>query len=197
VALFYFFGSLLGTLFSPSFTQTPYLFHQSRTMIARHQFLVPEELAHPSRAPRLEISGQGPSVLSRMEFSILNFNEGVKFMEKPIKMSKEEKHKRKLDKWLSTLTVDSEFFGLLGLSHTDSFYKIYVRQNRSSKKWWIFETDSSISHTDPIKYQTKLSKENNKDQVFGKLMNLLKYKIHPGKKGLEMIFSRAKQLSPV
>jgi hypothetical protein len=138
-----------------------------------------------------------PSVLSRMVFSISNFNQGVEFMEKPIKMSIEEKHERKLDKWLATLTVDSEFFGLLGLSEKDSFYKIYARRNHSSKKWWIFEANSRISHIDPVKYQTKLSKENNKGQVFGKLANLLKYKIHPGKKGLEMIFSRAKQLSPV
>ncbi len=118
-------------------------------------------------------------------------------MEKLKKLSIEEKHELKLEKWLKTLTVDSEFFGLLGKAHTDSFYKIYARREHSSKLWWIFETDSSISHIDPLKYQTKLSKEKNKNQVSGKLTNLLKYKIHPGKKGLEMIFSRAKQLSPV
>jgi hypothetical protein len=117
-------------------------------------------------------------------------------MEKPKKMSIEEKHELKLAKWLKTLTGDSEFFGLLGKAHTDSFYKIYARRDDGSKKWWVFEADSRISHIDPTKYQTKLSKEKNKDQVSGKLMNLLKYKIHPGKKGLEMIFSRAKQLSP-
>ena len=118
-------------------------------------------------------------------------------MEKPKKMTSEEKHELKLAKWLKTLTADSEFFGLMGLSHKDSFYKIYARRDDSTKKWWIFDADSSISHIDPIKYQTKLSKEKNKDQVFGKLANLLKYKIHPNKKGLEMIFSRAQQLSPV
>jgi hypothetical protein len=130
-------------------------------------------------------------------FSISNFNQGVVFMEKPKKMSIEEKHKLKLAKWLATLTVDSEFFGLLGLSDKDSFYKIYARQKHSSKKWWIFETNCRISHIDPVKYQTKLSKDKNKNEVFGKLRHLLKYKIHPDKKGLEMIFSRAKELSPV
>jgi len=117
-------------------------------------------------------------------------------MEKPKKMSIEKKHELKLDKWLKGLTVDSEFLGLLGLSHKDSFYKIYVRQNPLSKKWWTFENKASLSHNDPIKYQTKASKEKNKDEISGRLGNLLKYKIHPGKKGLEMIFSRAKQLSP-
>jgi len=118
-------------------------------------------------------------------------------MEKTQKITIEEKHKLKLEKWLATLTADSEFFGLLGLSHKDSFYKIYARQKHSSKLWWIFDADSGISHIDPLKYQTKLSKEQNKGQVSGKLANLLKYKIHPGKKGLEMIFSRAKQLTAV
>jgi hypothetical protein len=118
-------------------------------------------------------------------------------VEKSNKMTIEKKHELKLDKWLSTLTVDSEFFGLLGLSHKDSFYKIYVRQNPEAPKWWIFENKASISHNDPIKYQNKLSKEKNKDEISGRLGNLLKYKIHPGKKGLEMIFAKAKQLSTV
>ena len=117
-------------------------------------------------------------------------------MEKPKKMTIEKKHELKLDKWLATLTVDSEFFGLLGLSHKDSFYKVYARQNHSSKKWWMFDAKGRVSHNDPTRYQTKLSQEKNKNQVFGKLSNLLKYKIHPGKKGLDMIFSRARQLSP-
>lgn len=116
-------------------------------------------------------------------------------MDKPKKMSIEEKHKLKLEKWLKTLTVDSEFFGLLGVSNPDSFYKIYARRDDSSPKWWVFEGDSRLSHVDPTKYQTKSSKDKNKDQVSGKLTNLLEYKIHPGKKGLEMIFSRAKQLA--
>jgi len=111
-------------------------------------------------------------------------------------LSIEEKHELKLAKWLKTLTADSEFFGLLGVSHKDSFYKIYVRENMKTKKWWLFAADSRISHIDPTRYQTKLSKETNKDEVSGKLGDLSKYKIHSGKKGLEMIFSRAKQLSP-
>ena len=73
-------------------------------------------------------------------------------MEKPKKITIEEKHELKLEKWLKTLTVDSEFFGLLGLSHKDSFYKIYVRQNHKAKKWWIFATDGRISHNDPTQY---------------------------------------------
>lgn len=117
-------------------------------------------------------------------------------MEKPKKLSIEEKHELKLAKWFKTLTADSEFFGFLGISHKDSFYKIYVRENAKTKKWWLFAADSRISPIDPTRYQTKLSKENNKDQVQGRLGNLSKHKIHPGKKGLEMIMGRAKQLSP-
>ena len=118
-----------------------------------------------------------------------------KSKEKPKKMTIEKKHELKLEKWLKTLTADSEFFGLFGVSHTDSFYKIYARQDQWSKKWWIFDAETSISHIDPTKYQTKLSKEKNKSQVSGRLGNLLKYKIHPGKKGLEQLFARAKQLA--
>ena len=112
-------------------------------------------------------------------------------------MTIEKKHELKLEKWLKTLTVDSEFYGFLGMTHPDSFYKIYARRDPWTQKWWLFQADSRVSHIDPTKYQTKRSRENNKDQVSGKLANLLKYKIHPGKKGLEMIFARAKQLSAV
>lgn len=118
-----------------------------------------------------------------------------KSKEKPKKMSIEEKHELKLEKWLKTLTADSEFFGLLGVSKPDSFYKIYARRDQWTQKWWLFQANSRVSHIDPTKYHTKRSRENHKDQVSGKLVEVLKYKIHPGKKGLEMLFARAKQLA--
>ena len=118
-------------------------------------------------------------------------------MSEQARMSDEERQKKKMEKWLSTLTVDSEFFGLLGMKDTDSFYRLYVRQNSTTKKWWKLETAGYVALHDPIKYQKTLSKERETKNARGKLPDLLKYKFHSDKKGIEQVFSRVKELSAV
>jgi hypothetical protein len=45
---------------------------------------------------------------------------------------------------LASLTAESEFFGLLGSGHPDSFYKVYVRRTKDSRRGWCFEVDAAV-----------------------------------------------------
>lgn len=116
-------------------------------------------------------------------------------MRRLTRMSYEEKEKRKLNRWFSKLTTESEFFGLLSQEHSNSFYRVFVRQNSSTKKWWKFQRHGHPSLYDPIKYQKNLAKESKVESVHGKLSDLLRYKFNPEAKGLQELFDKVKELN--
>ena len=49
-----------------------------------------------------------------------------------------------VERFVASLTAESEFFGLLGSGHPDSFYKVYVRRTKDSRRGWCFEVDAAV-----------------------------------------------------
>ena len=66
-----------------------------------------------------------------------------------------EEHATDEDRFVASLTKESEFFGLLGKGYPGSFYKVYARAAKDSP-WWKFEVQAGPSTVDPMAYQTKL-----------------------------------------
>ncbi len=109
-------------------------------------------------------------------------------------MSYEEKEAKKVERYLASLSNESEFFGLLGAGYPDSFYKVYVRSTKTAPKWWKFEDRAAPHHTDPQKYQANLKVSGRAVTVWGPLPEIVSFKWKPHNRAIGLLFARATEL---
>ncbi len=110
-------------------------------------------------------------------------------------MTYAEKEAKKVERYLASLTSESEFFGLLGAGYADSFYKVYVRPTKAATKWWKFEAGAGLYHTDPIKYQANLKVSGRAVTVWGPLPEIVSFKWKPDNNAIGLLVARAKELA--
>jgi hypothetical protein len=108
----------------------------------------------------------------------------------------EQRQAAKLDRYLASLSEESEFFGLLGTGYPGSFYKVYVRPTIKGREWWRFESSAGPSTTDPIKHQAKLPVTDRAAAVWCPLPFLADYTHDPAKQSIGLLIARAKELRP-
>jgi hypothetical protein len=108
--------------------------------------------------------------------------------------SYQERQGAKVDRFMASLTDESEFFGLLGRGYPGSFYKVYVRQTRDAKRWWVFEVGAAPSSLDPIKYQARLKVSGRAAAVWAPLPFLADYTHDPAKASIAKLLGRANEL---
>jgi hypothetical protein len=106
-----------------------------------------------------------------------------------------ERQAAKVDKFVASLTKDSEFFGLLGRGYLGSFYKVYARLTKDSRKWWRFEVGARPSRINPIKYQGDLPVAGRAAAVWAPLPFLADYVHHPERRAIAKLRARAVELS--
>jgi hypothetical protein len=99
-----------------------------------------------------------------------------------------------VDRFVASLTADSEFFGLLGKGYPDSFYKVYVRPTKEARQWWCFEVEAGPSEIDPIVHQGDLDVAGRAAAVWAPLPFLGNYKHDPAKRSMARLWTRANEL---
>jgi hypothetical protein len=108
--------------------------------------------------------------------------------------SYQERQAAKVDRFVASLTNESEFFGLLGKGYPGSFYKVYVRETRDTKRWWVFEVGAAPSSLDPIKYQARLRVSGRAAAVWAPVPFLADYTHDPAKGSIGKLLARAGEL---
>lgn len=87
----------------------------------------------------------------------------------------EQKQAAKFEKFLATLTKESEVFGLLGKGFPHSFYKVYVR-SEPGKKWWRIEVRGATPEAyDPIRREEKLAVKKRTAVIWSPIADMLHY----------------------
>ena len=81
-------------------------------------------------------------------------------------------------RFLSSLTAESVFFGVVGAGHPNSFYRVFVRRSPKSRRWWRFETTAGPSLEDPPRRAARL--HNPAEAITGPLPHLPLYRFLPG-----------------
>lgn len=104
-----------------------------------------------------------------------------------------QKQAAKYDKFLATLTKESEVFGLLGRGFPHSFYKVYVR-SEPGKKWWRIEVRGATAESyDPIKREEKLPVTKRTAVVWAPIGDILHYD-HMAGDALDRLYERVTEL---
>jgi hypothetical protein len=111
--------------------------------------------------------------------------------------SYEARRSAKVERFVASLTVESEFFGLLGTGYRDSFYKIYVRATKDTFRWWRFEVEAGPSRIDPLKNQSDLKVAGRAAAIWAPLPFLCDYEHDPAKRSMARLWSRVADLSPL
>lgn len=106
----------------------------------------------------------------------------------------EEKQNAKVDRFLASLTHESEFFGLIGEGYPNSLYKVYVRSTRSSARWWKFEVEARPVKRNPIKHQANVSVSARGTAIWAPLPHLVHFQYHPDKGSIAKLLARATEL---
>lgn len=101
---------------------------------------------------------------------------------------------KKLEKFLASLSEESEFFGVLGTGYPNSFYKVYVRSKKTSKNWWKFEVGAGKTSLNPIKYQASLNVSSRAATVWAPIAYLPEYTYAPWKDSIGKLIERAKEI---
>lgn len=96
------------------------------------------------------------------------------------------------DRYLETLTLDSEFVGVVGRGYPGSFYKVFVRA--SPKSGWVVFEGSSMKHRDPLKDEERLAVAGRLPIVWAPLAFLVDYRVIPGKPALDALVERVRVL---
>jgi hypothetical protein len=107
----------------------------------------------------------------------------------------QERQADRIDRFVATLTRESEFFGLLGKGYPGSFYKVYVRPLKTSRQWWRFEVGAGASSVDPIKEQARIDVAARAAAVWAPLPFLVDYTHDPNKASIAKLLARAKELA--
>jgi hypothetical protein len=90
------------------------------------------------------------------------------------------------------MTLDSEFYGVLGTGYPNSFYRIYVKCGKS--QWYVFERHFAKSYyKDPS--EGNKDKEASKEIVRGRLADLLSYEYLDWKESIGRVFDHVRTLS--
>jgi hypothetical protein len=108
--------------------------------------------------------------------------------------SYQERQAAKVDKFVASLTSESEFFGLLGEGYPGSLYKVYARETKDSKRWWVFEIGAGPASLDPIKNQAHLKVKGRAAAVWAPLPFLANYTHHPVRNSIPKLLARAAEL---
>lgn len=111
-------------------------------------------------------------------------------------MTYEQRKIRRIDRYINGLTEKSDFLGVLGRGYPNSFYKIYVRANPNTNRWYSFKDSGGLYRQDPVKWQKALA-ANAAESVLGKLPDLAKYDVHPDRELLLKLKKRASQLNVI
>jgi hypothetical protein len=97
----------------------------------------------------------------------------------------------KVERFVASLTAESEFFGLLGTGYRDSFYKIYVRATKDAPRWWRFEVEAGPTRIDPIRYQGDLKVAGRAAAIWAPLPLLRDYKHDQAKRSMALLWTGA------
>lgn len=96
------------------------------------------------------------------------------------------------ERYLASLTAESEFFALVGRGHKNSFYKVFVRRGEA-EPWWSFERDAHPSPFDPIDRQSNLPVAQRAVAVWAPLPHLVSFAHRPSE-AIARLFERARSL---
>jgi hypothetical protein len=101
---------------------------------------------------------------------------------------------------LTSLTLESEFFGLLGRNDARprSFYRVYVRTPLEGR-WWCFGRSAYTPLLDPVRVHARAWRRAGRggtpvNIVWAPLSALLAYQHHPEHDGLRQLFDRTAEL---
>ena len=107
----------------------------------------------------------------------------------------DQQDEAKLARFLGSLSTESEFFGILGREHPNSFYKVYVRPTQRSRTWWKFETRAGPTDRDPVKFQAKLDVRKQAVAIWGPLKELGQFTFWNERPVIGRLFERARELA--
>ena len=108
-------------------------------------------------------------------------------------------YEKRLRAYLAALTVDAEFFGLLGRGYPTSFYKLYVRA-AGDATWWRFEMGGEPYRSpvgvdrSPLIMQSKIPVAGRAATVWAPLPRLADCDVMHSRDGLERVYVRAREL---
>jgi len=102
----------------------------------------------------------------------------------------------KRDRFLASLTHESEFFGLIGIGYPNSFYKVYVRA-RERSPWRKFEGTMLPSRINLGKEQARIRANGAVEAVHGPFKDLVKFTFMPERVAIKKLFDRAEELNRV
>jgi hypothetical protein len=113
-----------------------------------------------------------------------------------MRKSYEQRRAARADRFVASLTDESEFFGLIGAGCPDSFYRIYVRLTKESRTWWRFEVGAGPSSINPIKRQGNMNVADRAVAMWGPIPFLADYTYDPEKLSIAKFNSRSLVIQP-
>ena len=100
----------------------------------------------------------------------------------------------KIDRYVYGLSKKSEFFGLFGIDNPKSFYRVFVRANSKSNRWWRFEESAGYVSYNPIKLQEGKSLDKTVGSVRDSFDKLINFEFKPEKSAIKKLFDRSREI---